>query len=96
MKHTVVDKGSYKMHIEMHEGCWFFHVDVAKWTPAVKEEYLKDMERVHQVFQPLYAIPEDTGDKMEKFGKVTGFNVIGHCVCNDGIERKVYQYQGVK
>ena len=96
MKRVVLSNDNYEMFIEMHEGCWFFHVDVYKWTPEVKKSYLEDIEKVHQVFQPLFAIPEDTGDKMEKFGKVTGFKVIGHHTCVDGVERKVFQYKGVK
>lgn len=84
------------MSIELHEGTWFFHVNVSQWTPKVKKEYLQDMKQVGMVFEPLFAIPVDTGDKMEKFGKVTGFNVIGTYECLDGVDRKVYKYEGVQ
>lgn len=96
MKQAVVTKDAYTMYVELHEGCWFFHVDVHEWTPKVKKDYLVDMQQVHQVFQPLFAVPEDTGDKMEKFCKVTGFNVIGYYLCDDNVERKVYEYKGVQ
>lgn len=96
MKQVVISKEHYDMHVEQHEGYWFFHVDIHKWTPSVKRKYMEDLEAVYAVFNPLYAIPQDVDKKRAKFGDITGFYPIGECVCNDGRTRSIYEYKGVQ
>lgn len=68
----------------------WFHTDVFKWTPAVKKEYLKDLEVLQNlVTVPLVALVEETDKKLAKFGESTGWTKFNKLTLNE-IKYDVY------
>jgi hypothetical protein len=73
-KVPVVIREDYTMLLELHNNLIWFHTDVRKWTPMVKEKYLEDLNLLqYLVSVPLVALVEDTNTKLAKFGKSIGF-----------------------
>lgn len=72
MKTPVVLRQDYTMSLELFEGMLWFHTDVLKWTPEVKQEFIKDLNTLQTlVTVPLVALIDNI--KLAKFAKIIGF-----------------------
>jgi hypothetical protein len=84
VKVPVVNRRDYTMYLELYSNMLWFHTDVFKWTPAVKKEYLKDLEVLQNlVTVPLVALVEETDKKLAKFGESTGWAKFNKLTLND-------------
>lgn len=84
MKVPVVLRQDYTMSLELFEGMLWFHSDVLKWTPEVKQKYLTDLNLLqHLVSVPLVALVAETNTKLAKFGEVTGWKKFDKVVFNE-------------
>lgn len=84
MKTPVVLRDDYVMYLELFEGMLWFHSDVLKWTPAVKQKYITDLNLLqHLVSVPLVALVAETNTKLAKFGEVTGWKKFDKVVFNE-------------
>ena len=71
------------MSLELFEGMLWFHSDVLRWTPEVKQKYITDLNLLqHLVSVPLVALVAETNTKLAKFGKVTGWKKFDKVVFN--------------
>lgn len=62
----------------------WFHTDVLKWTPEVKQKYITDLNLLqHLVSVPLVALVAETNTKLAKFGEVTGWKKFDKVVFNE-------------
>lgn len=62
----------------------WFHSDVHKWTPEVKQEYLEDLDLLQYLVNvPLVALVAETNTKLAKFGEVTGWKKFDKVVFNN-------------
>lgn len=90
MKVPVVLRQDYTMSLELFEGMLWFHTDVLKWTPAVKQKYITDLNLLqHLVSVPLVALVAETNTKLAKFGEVTGWKKFDKVVFNN-IKYNIY------
>jgi hypothetical protein len=72
------------MSLELFEGMLWFHSDVLKWTPTVKQKYITDLNLLqHLVSVPLVALVAETNTKLAKFGEVTGWKKFDKVVFNE-------------
>jgi hypothetical protein len=79
------------MLLELHEGFIWFHTDVRKWTPAVKINYLKDLNLLqHLVSIPLVAMAHEDNKKLVKFGKTIGFEFKQEFISQDNKMYHIY------
>lgn len=84
MKVPVVLRQDYTMSLELFEGMLWFHSDVQKWTPEVKQKYITDLNLLqHLVSIPLVALVAETNTKLAKFGEVTGWKKFDKVVFNE-------------
>lgn len=84
MKVPVVLRQDYTMSLELFEGMLWFHTDVLKWTPEVKQKYITDLNLLqHLVSVPLVALVAETNTKLAKFGEVTGWKKFDKVVFNE-------------
>lgn len=84
MKVPVVLRQDYTMSLELFEGMLWFHTDVLKWTPTVKQKYITDLNLLqHLVSVPLVALVAETNTKLAKFGEVTGWKKFDKVVFNE-------------
>lgn len=84
MKVPVVLRQDYTMSLELFEGMLWFHTDVLKWTPKVKQKYITDLNLLqHLVSVPLVALVAETNTKLAKFGEVTGWKKFDKVVFNE-------------
>lgn len=84
MKTPVVLRQDYTMSLELFEGMLWFHTDVLKWTPKVKQKYITDLNLLqHLVSVPLVALVAETNTKLAKFGEVTGWKKFDKVVFNE-------------
>lgn len=84
MKVPVVLRQDYTMSLELFEGMLWFHSDVLKWTPTVKQKYITDLNLLqHLVSVPLVALVAETNTKLAKFGEVTGWKKFDKVVFNE-------------
>ena len=60
------------MFLEFFGGMLWFHTDVFKWTPVIKEEFIKDLNTLQTLVNvPLVALIDNI--KLAKFAKIIGF-----------------------
>lgn len=60
------------MFLEFFAGMLWFHTDVFKWTPEVKEDFIKDLNTLQTLVNvPLLALIDNI--KLAKFAKIIGF-----------------------
>lgn len=72
------------MSLELFEGMLWFHTNVLKWTPEVKQKYITDLNLLqHLVSVPLVALVAETNTKLAKFGEVTGWKKFDKVVFNE-------------
>jgi len=84
MKVPVVLREDYTMSLELFESMLWFHSDVYRWTPVVKQKYLEDLNLLqHLVNIPLVALVAETNTKLAKFGEVTGWKKFDKAVFNN-------------
>lgn len=69
----------------------FIHMDVHKWSKTIKKQFMEEWTSwVSKQDQPLYAMPFIDDDKMAKWVKMCGFELLENHLCTDGIMRKLY------
>ena len=84
MEVPVVLRREYTMSLELFGGMLWFHTDVLKWTPTVKQKYITDLNLLqHLVSVPLVALVAETNTKLAKFGEVTGWKKFDKVVFNE-------------
>lgn len=84
MKVPVVIRQDYTMSLELFEGMLWFHSDVLRWTPTVKQKYITDLNLLqYLVSVPLVALVAETNTKLAKFGEVTGWKKFDKVVFNE-------------
>ena len=90
-KEPVIVKPEYIVYIERVRDLKFIHMDVFKWSKTVKKEFAKEWnEWARKQQEPLYAMPFIDDEKMRKWAVITGFKILEHHKCLDGITRKLY------
>ena len=91
LKVPVIISSDYIVYTEYVEDIPFIHMDVFKWTKTIKQQFLKDWnDWFDNQDEVLYAMPFTDDDKMATWAKITGFNVLEHHKCTDGVTRKLY------
>lgn len=84
MKVPVVIRADYTMSLELFEGMLWFHSDVLRWTPTIKQKYITDLNLLqYLVSVPLVALVAETNTKLAKFGEVTGWKKFDKVVFNE-------------
>ena len=68
-------------------------MDVFKWTKVIKQQFLSDWNTWADKHKDkvLLAMPFIDDTKMEKWTAMTGFKLIEHHKCTDGVVRKLYK-----
>ena len=88
MEHTkipVVIRDNYVMYLEFYSGMLWFHTDVHKWTPGIKQKYLEDLNLLqYLVSTPLVALIEEDNTKLAKFAKSIDFKMEQPLKLNNG------------
>jgi len=91
MKIPVIERDDYTVYVEHAGGVRFIHMDVHKWSKAVKQAFLADWngwaERQEDV---LFAMPFIDDEKMRKWAVICGFELLKQHLCLDGVTRKLY------
>lgn len=91
MKFPIVICAEYTISLEFFKSVFWFHVDVRKWTPSVKNMMLDDLKKLRDLVRiPLRALVESENLKLQKFGKKLGWVVEQEIVCDDGSKAFVY------
>lgn len=69
-------------------------MDVFKWTKSIKTKFMGDWNRWTKEHNDkvLLAMPFIDDTKMTKWIDMTGFNLIEHHLCTDGVVRKLYKW----
>lgn len=95
MKYPVIQTKNYIVYVEEVQEVWFIHMDVFKWSKTIKQQFLSDWNAwTDEVTKDrtLFAMPFIDDTKMEKWTDMTGFKLIKHHQCTDGIIRKLYKF----
>jgi len=91
IKHPVIERDDYTVYVEHAGGVRFIHMDVHKWSKAVKQAFLADWnEWAERQEDVLFAMPFIDDEKMRKWAVICGFDVAESHVCMDGVIRKLY------
>jgi len=91
IKTPVIKHDHYTVYVEHASGVRFIHMDVFKWSKAVKKAFTQDWnEWAGQQEDVLFAMPFIDDEKMRKWAVICGFEVAKSHVCTDGITRKLY------
>lgn len=94
-KHPVIKTENYIVYVELvPDDYWFIHMDVFKWTKTIKQQFLSDWKAWTEKHKDkvLLAMPFIDDYKMEKWIAMTGFELIEHHKCTDGVVRKLYEF----
>lgn len=90
-KLSVISNDHYTVYVEHASGVCFIHMDVFKWSKAIKKAFTKDWnEWAGQQEDVLFAMPFIDDEKMRKWAVICGFEVAESHVCTDGVIRKLY------
>lgn len=78
MKTPVIIKDDYTVYYELVEGGTFVHCDMHKWNKTVKENFLKDVETLKDLYNiPLFTVHTiEQDDKHIKFLKMCGWKYL--------------------
>lgn len=92
MKYPVIQTDNYIVYVEEAQQKWFIHMDVFKWSKTIKQQFLSDWNDWADKHKDkvLLAMPFIDDYKMEKWAAMTGFKLIEHHQCTDGVVRKLY------
>jgi hypothetical protein len=92
-KIPVAIRKDYIMYLEWFGGVHWFHVDVFKWTPAIKVKFLDDLNLLScLVKNPLYAFGETTNHKLVKFGELLGWEHHKTITLDNNTEAYIYKW----
>jgi len=93
-KTPVIEHEHYTVYVEHASGMRFIHMDVFKWSQAIKKAFTKDWnEWAGQQKDVLFAMPFIDNEKMQKWAVICGFEVAENHVCMDGVIRKLYIWE---
>lgn len=94
MKTPVISCSDYIVYIEPVEDYWFIHMDVFRWTKQVKHNFMSNWTKWTEQNnnKVLLAMPFIDDTKMAKWINMTGFKLIEHHKCTDGVVRKLYKW----
>lgn len=92
-KYPVIQTEHYVVYVEPVQSYWFIHMDVFKWTKTIRQQFLSDWNDWTEQHKDkvLLAMPFIDDTKMEKWTAMTGFKLIEHHKCTDGVVRKLYK-----
>jgi hypothetical protein len=94
MKVPVIQSNDYIVYVETVDSHWFIHMDVFKWTKQIKVKFLSEWNTWVDTHKDkdLFAMPFIDDSKMAKWIQMTGFKLLEHHVCTDGVTRKLYKW----
>ena len=93
MKFPIVICAEYTIFLEYFEDVFWFHVNVRKWTPSVKNMMLDDLKKLRDLVRmPLRALVDSENLKLQKFGQHLGWVVELETVLYDGSKAFVYKW----
>jgi hypothetical protein len=91
IKLPVIEHEHYTVYVEYASGVRFIHMDVHKWSKAVKQAFLADWnEWAERQEGALFAMPFIDDKKMRKWAVICGFEVAEDHSCLDGVIRRLY------
>jgi len=99
-KYPVIQAEHYVVYVELVPSVepvqtyWFIHMDVFKWSKTIRQQFLSDWNAWTEQHKDkvLLAMPFIDDTKMEKWTAMTGFKLIEHHKCTDGVVRKLYSW----
>jgi len=81
----------YIEHVGKHT---FIHMTVSKWSKTIRKQFLDTwLAWAEKQAIPLYAMPFIDDEKMAKWVKLCGFDLLNNHVCADGVTRKLYVWR---
>ena len=98
MKVPVINNNYFTIYTEaVADYGVFIHMDVNKWNKTVKSRFLTEWnEWADKQDRDLFAMPFIDNDKMVKWCKVSGFDLLENHPCLDGVVRKLYIRRNTK
>ena len=81
------------MYLELWGGYLWFHTDVLKWTPKIKQRFVKDLNTVQSLLpEPLVALVTEDNIKLAKFGEQVGWKKKEMIMLNNGSKAYIYNW----
>lgn len=84
MKYVMIDDEYIKFSVEYIEEQPFLHLELHQWSKSLYKVYLEMFDEIKQIlkdmgYDAVWVLIPDDDNKLLKFEKMFGFNVMVHC-----------------